>query len=124
MNETAFKLAAEGKSNAEIWGALNLTSGALQKVIQTNPALLFSIINGRSQFMDPIVGILVDMAHGGEDVSKGQWAAMSILLERAEAQNRVLTVSYEMILMTGTGAAPATEQRDAATVTQLLRKKA
>jgi len=121
LEDKAFKLASAGHSNAEIFGALELTSGALQKLLQTKPQLLFRIIQGRTQYIQEFVDVLANVAMGGDGFSKGQLASIQILMQRAEDNNKSLCVAHEMILLAGTSA-PSTEvPRDAGTVTQLLR---
>jgi len=122
LHKQAHKLASEGKSNAEIWGALEITSGALQRMMQTDPKLLFSILQGRGEYISGLLSILTEVAEGTLDESSRVNArVVHLLLERAETNNRTLTVAHEVVLTSGTAATPTQEARDPATVTSLLR---
>ncbi len=120
QHKLAYKLASEGKSNADIWGALEITSGALQRLLQTDPKLLFSILQGRTEYIESLMSLIHSWS-SGEDAAKHQYSATTLLLERAEAANRTLTVAHDMVLMAGTTQAATSAPRDAATVTSLLR---
>ncbi len=121
LEDKAFKLASAGSSNAEIFGALELTSGALQKLLQTKPQLLFSIIKGRTKYIEEFVEVLGNVALGGEPLGKGQMSAIMVLLERAEQNNKSLCIAHEMVLLAGSSAPSTEAPREASTVTQLLR---
>lgn len=120
--ELAKKLASQGASNAEIFGALEITSGALQAIMQTNPKLLFAILQGRAGYIAWHHDEIMKCATGQEPLSRTQYQAVLYLLERAEQQSRALTVAHEMILIEGQPMNTSAIPQDSATVTQLLRK--
>jgi hypothetical protein len=121
--DLAYKLASEGASNAVIFGALNITSGALSALMQTRPHLLFAMINGRKEYIDELTAYIAGWASGEEPLTKLQYSAVCYLLDKADNQNKILTVAHEIILLSGQAAPDTEEKHDPATVTKLLRQK-
>lgn len=122
IHEKAFQVAAEGKSNAEVFGELEISSGALQKMLMSDPHLVFNIVQGRAKFLEPIIQEIVDIGLGAA-AQRGQLTALKTLLERADSNNKILMLSHELLFLQGLISIEDKQRMDSAMVTELLRKK-
>jgi hypothetical protein len=123
INERAFNLAAGGASNAEIFAELELTPQALKGCLLRDHSLLFSIVKGRRLHIEPAIIGLVEMVQGGEEIPKRSLSAISLLIDRVDRQNNTLMLAQDLILLQGIAPSESMKPRDAATVTQLLRRR-
>lgn len=123
INERAFDLAAGGASNSEIFAELELTPQALKAVLLRDHNLLFSIVKGRRLHIEPAIIGLVEMVQGGEDIPKRSLSAISLLIDRVDRMNSTLMMAQDLMLLQGISPNEMATPRDAATVTQLLRKQ-
>lgn len=122
LHEKAYEVASEGKSNAEIFAELEISSGALQKMLMSDPHLVFNIVQGRARFLEPIVQTVADIGQG-EANGRAKLSALKVLLERADANNKILMLSHELLFLQGLISIEDKQRMDSAMVTELLRKK-
>lgn len=123
LHEKAYKLAAAGRSNAEIFGELEVTTTALSAMLSVEPRIIFSILSGRAEFSKILVETIRQLGLGWDEQmgAKPNLAALQLLLDRMDRNNSALTAAYDLTMLAGTSMSEGKEARDPASVTSLLR---
>lgn len=122
QNDKIKELATTGATNAEIFGALEITAGTLIALLQTQPSLIFNIIQARAEYLSHYLKVIEEYANGLESTSRFQYQAAVYLVERAELQNKQLTIAHELALVTGSPATATHQNVSSTKVTELLRR--
>lgn len=123
LETQAYELARSGKSNASIFGIMEISSGALTALLQTRPKIIFEIFRGRSEYIDDYLGQLQAVANDQVKMDRMTYNAIVYCIERAAHYDQQLFVAHDVALMAGSPVPVNSAKYDAATVTQLLRRK-
>lgn len=115
------ELAALGLNNSEIFAELELTPAALEGLLKRDPKFVFGIVQGRTEFLQPLVEKLVSLAID-PDSPKTSLNALLAAIERVDRSNATIMLAQEMVLLKGL-APSVVENTSPATVTELLRRK-
>lgn len=122
MKQTpAYKLAAEGYTNAEIFAKLEYSSGELKRRLRVEHELMFAIVLGRRAFCQPHFDALVALALGGGPLKIGAQNAIMSVLERMDKETKTLTIGYDMALLEQLPGVVPTSPMEANKLTAALR---
>lgn len=125
LHEQAYELAKQGKTNVEIFGFLQVSAVQLLRIAISDVPLLYSIIRGRTEYLDPFIRLLEQeatdlVAVGG---SQRNFRALQQLIERMDKETRALGVGYDLSLLSS-APAPKDNQLKGAELTKALRETA
>lgn len=118
---TAFDLASQGMTNAEIFAELGYSSAEVKRRLKIEHKLLFDIVSGRREFLEPHITNLVEIALGHAELPPNALRAITMVLERYDAQNKSLCIGYDLALLEGLPTAIPTNPMDAMALTAALR---
>ena len=123
LQKRASKLASAGKTNAEIFGDLEITSSALSALLTVAPQVIFGILQGRASFIKGLVEKIRALGMGWDEQMgpRPHLPALQFLLERADKNNNALVAVYDLVLLANTSIPTDGSVRDPSTVTSLLR---
>ena len=123
LQKRAARLAKEGKTNAEIFGDLEMTSSALSALLSVAPQVIFGILQGRAIYIASITQKIKDLGMGWDEQMgpRPHLPALQLLLDRADKNNHALVAVYDIVLLANTSIPTDGSVRDASTVTSLLR---
>lgn len=96
--EEAFKLAAEGRTNVEIFAKLNLSVGELRRRIKVDHELVFAIVNGRASFIQQFIDKLVEAQVSDEFTSSINVGICKYMVEKYSNENAVLAQAYDSVV--------------------------
>ena len=97
--EEAFKLAAEGHTNVEIFAKLNLSVGELRRRIKVDHELVFAIVNGRASFIQQFVDKLVEAQVSDEFTSSINVGICKYMVEKFTNENTTLAQAYDIAIL-------------------------
>lgn len=117
----AHSLAVQGKTNAEIFAELGYSAGELKRRLKVDHQLMFDIVAGRREFVEPHITNLVEIAMGHSELPPNAMRAIMVLLERYDAQNKSLCIGYDLALLENLPTAIPTNPMDAMALTAALR---
>lgn len=122
LHEQAFNLAKEGKTNIEIFGALELSPAQLLRITISDTPLLYEIIKGRIEFLSPYIKLLSEEASDlvSKEAPVRNFRALQMLIERYDRENKALGIGYDMSLLTASPA-PREQVMRGAELTAALR---